>query len=208
MPFRFDDDTFFGPNADRIISNQEDQHTIQIISFPGRKVLWRYGHVNQKGSAQRLPEHARRRVPAAERARHRCRRVQLPRPLHQPRAPDRASVRHDRRLQAQPAVRARRDQRRDTARRRRHARERDHRLVGRRHLRDRAGCAGRSRRPCRIRRIRSCSAPGRILLADYARPGHVIIMTRTGRVLWRYGPPSGRGRCSTIRRSPRGSHRA
>src|SRR3979490_623220 len=51
MPFRFDDDTFFGPKVDRIISNQEDQHTIQIISFPGRKVLGRYGHVNQKGSS-------------------------------------------------------------------------------------------------------------------------------------------------------------
>src|SRR5882672_6868689 len=51
MPFRFDDDTFFGPKIDRIISNQEDQHTIQIISFPGRRVLWRYGHVNATGSA-------------------------------------------------------------------------------------------------------------------------------------------------------------
>lgn len=40
MPFRFDDDTFFGPNHDRIISNQEDQDTIQIISFPAGRVLW------------------------------------------------------------------------------------------------------------------------------------------------------------------------
>ncbi|MDP9261159.1 MAG: hypothetical protein M3O89_04220, partial [Actinomycetota bacterium] len=35
--------------------------------------------------------------------------------------------------------------------------------------------------------------PGRILLADYARPGHAIIMTPGGRVLWRYGPASGPG---------------
>ncbi|HKU59100.1 MAG TPA: hypothetical protein VJP39_05775 [Gaiellaceae bacterium] len=48
MPFVFDDDTFFGPNYDRIISNQEDQDTIQVISFPGKHVLWRYGHVNVK----------------------------------------------------------------------------------------------------------------------------------------------------------------
>ena len=34
-----------------IVSNQEDQHTIQIISFPGGKILWRYGHVYRKGSA-------------------------------------------------------------------------------------------------------------------------------------------------------------
>ena len=29
---------------------------------------------------------------------------------------------------------------------------------------------------------------GRILLADYATPGHVLIVDRRGRVLWRYGP--------------------
>ena len=34
---------------------------------------------------------------------------------------------------------------------------------------------------------------GRILLADYSRPGHVVIMNRRGRVLWRYGPASGWG---------------
>jgi hypothetical protein len=35
---------------------------------------------------------------------------------------------------------------------------------------------------------------GRILLADYSSPGHIIIMDRTGKVLWRYGPSSGYGR--------------
>jgi hypothetical protein len=34
---------------------------------------------------------------------------------------------------------------------------------------------------------------GRILLADYATPGHVLIINRHGHVLWRYGPPSGSG---------------
>ncbi len=34
---------------------------------------------------------------------------------------------------------------------------------------------------------------GRILLADYARPGAAVIMNRRGRVLWRYGPASGPG---------------
>ena len=32
---------------------------------------------------------------------------------------------------------------------------------------------------------------GRILLADYSNPGAVVIVDRHGRVLWRYGPPSG-----------------
>jgi len=37
--------------------------------------------------------------------------------------------------------------------------------------------------------------PGqRILLADYASPGHVLIIDRRGKVLWRYGPSHGYGR--------------
>jgi hypothetical protein len=35
---------------------------------------------------------------------------------------------------------------------------------------------------------------GRILLADYSSPGHVLIMSRAGKVLWRYGPTQGYGR--------------
>jgi hypothetical protein len=35
---------------------------------------------------------------------------------------------------------------------------------------------------------------GRILLADYANPGHILIIDRAGHVLWRYGPSSGNGR--------------
>jgi hypothetical protein len=35
---------------------------------------------------------------------------------------------------------------------------------------------------------------GRILLADYASPGHILIIDRMGRVLWRYGPAQGYGR--------------
>jgi outer membrane protein assembly factor BamB len=34
---------------------------------------------------------------------------------------------------------------------------------------------------------------GRILLADYAKPGAVLILDRQGHVLWRYGPASGWG---------------
>ncbi|HJU37449.1 MAG TPA: hypothetical protein VJ716_08545 [Gaiellaceae bacterium] len=34
---------------------------------------------------------------------------------------------------------------------------------------------------------------GRILLADYAKPGAVEILNRRGKVLWRYGPASGWG---------------
>lgn len=34
---------------------------------------------------------------------------------------------------------------------------------------------------------------GRVLLADYANPGHVLIVSKRGRVLWRYGPSAGPG---------------
>ena len=35
---------------------------------------------------------------------------------------------------------------------------------------------------------------GRILIADYSNPGHVLITSRAGQVLWRYGPTAGFGR--------------
>jgi hypothetical protein len=35
---------------------------------------------------------------------------------------------------------------------------------------------------------------GRVLLADYSSPGHVLIIDHSGRVLWRYGPAGGYGR--------------
>lgn len=34
---------------------------------------------------------------------------------------------------------------------------------------------------------------GRILVADYSRPGQIVIMNRHGRVSWRYGPTAGWG---------------
>src|SRR5437660_544366 len=51
LPFRFDDDAFFTPGFHRIISNQEEQHTIQIVSFPQGRLVWNYGHVNRFGAA-------------------------------------------------------------------------------------------------------------------------------------------------------------
>ena len=49
-PFRFDDDAFFGPHFRTIITNQEEQHTIQLLGFPNGRLLWRYGHANLHGS--------------------------------------------------------------------------------------------------------------------------------------------------------------
>jgi hypothetical protein len=54
MPFNFDDDTFFTPGWRGVISNQEEQQTIEEISFPGGRVTWHYGHVDAAGSAPGL----------------------------------------------------------------------------------------------------------------------------------------------------------
>jgi hypothetical protein len=35
---------------------------------------------------------------------------------------------------------------------------------------------------------------GRVLVADYANPGHILIINHAGKVLWRYGPTQGQGR--------------
>jgi hypothetical protein len=35
---------------------------------------------------------------------------------------------------------------------------------------------------------------GRVLVADYANPGHILIIDQAGKVLWRYGPTRGYGR--------------
>ena len=51
FPFRYPDDAFFGPGYHTIISNQEDQNTIQVIAFPSGRLLWHYGHPDVAGSA-------------------------------------------------------------------------------------------------------------------------------------------------------------
>jgi hypothetical protein len=49
--FFFPDDAFFVHHGHGIISNQEENETIQIIGFPSGKVLWEIGHKHQPGSA-------------------------------------------------------------------------------------------------------------------------------------------------------------
>ena len=206
MPFQFDDDTFFGPNYDRIISNQEDQNTIQIISFPGRRILWRYGHVNVKSGSARVPQHARRRLPAAVDGRVTRRgRLQLPRPLHR-----RLRIEIVRqygttgRLPTRSAALPRRGERRNAARRRRHRSSARSPAHGSTTSARRGKLRWAVQAPVSYPSDPQLLGPNRILLADYANPGHAIIMTRTGRVLWRYGPPqrARRARPSVARDAP------
>jgi hypothetical protein len=192
MPFRFDDDTFFGPKIDRIISNQEDQHTIQIISFPGQKVLWRYGHVNHQGSSPgylRTPDDAyllaNGLVTVADA--YNCRVL---------------FINHAHKIVRQYGT---------TGVCRHNPPSELGAVNGATPLPDGGtlvseingswvdyiGANGRLRwavqAPVSYPSDPQLLGPGRILLADYARPGHAIIMTPAGRVLWRYGPASGPG---------------
>jgi len=48
-PLRDDDDVFFGPHWDEIITNEEDHHLISIIDFTTHKIVWSYGHPGVPG---------------------------------------------------------------------------------------------------------------------------------------------------------------
>jgi hypothetical protein len=192
FPFRYGDDAFFGPGLHSIITNQEDQDTLQVISFPGGRVLWAYGHVNVRGSgrgylntpddAYLLPNGLRSvadayncRVLLVSRA-HRVVR-QIGRTggcVHNPPwslgsvngatpLPDGGFLVSE--IQGSWI--------------------------------DRFSRTGRLlwsfRAPVSYPSDPQWLGSGKILLADYARPGHALIMNTRGRVLWRYGPSSGWG---------------
>jgi hypothetical protein len=192
MPFRFDDDTFFGPKLDRIISNQEEQQTIQIVSFPAGHILWRYGHVNVKGTtpgylntpddAYLLPSGL---VTVADA--YNCRVLFIDHAHRIVRQYGTTGVcRHNPPAQLGPVNGA------------------TPLADGGTLISEIAGswvddiaANGKLRwsvqAPVSYPSDPQLLGPNRILLADYARPGHAIIMTRTGKVLWRYGPASGPG---------------
>lgn len=192
MPFVFDDDTFFSPDLHAVISNQEDQDTIQVISFPQGRLLWHYGHVNVKSGAPgylNTPDDAyllpNRLISVADA--YNCR-VLFISPTHRiVRQYGTTGVcRHDppRYLGAVNGATPLPD---------------GGTLVSEINGSwiDDIGPAGRLRwatsAPVSYPSDPQLIAPGRILLADYARPGAAIIMTTKGRVLWRYGPASGPG---------------
>ncbi len=192
MPFVFDDDTFFGPRHDRIISNQEDQDTIQIISFPGKRVLWRYGHVNVKSGAAGylhtpddaylLPNHL---ISVADA--YNCRVLFIAHNHAVIRQYGTTGVcRHDppRYLGAVNGATPLRDGGTLVSE-----------ITG--SWIDDIGPNGRLRwsvqAPVAYPSDPQLLSANRILLADYSKPGAAIIMTRSGHVIWRYGPSGGPG---------------
>src|SRR5712691_4780916 len=192
FPFRFDDDAFFGPTLRTIISNQENQHTVQILSFPAGKLLWRYGHLNTRGSAPgylNTPDDAyllRNGLVSVADA-YNCRVIfvghggRIVRQIGGTR-----NCLHDppRSLGAVNGATP---------------------LPGGGTLVSEINGAWVDAFARSGRLMWSFRAPvsypsdpqwlggGRILLADYTRPGHALIVDTHGRVLWRYGPSSGAG---------------
>jgi hypothetical protein len=191
-PFYFDDDAFFGPDFREIISNQEDQHTIQVISFPAGQVIWRFGHTDVRGSAPGylntpddaylLPNGLRSVADA-----YNCRVLFI--------SPAKRLIRQlgTTGVCAHDPPRQLGDVNGATP------------LPGGGTLVSEIQGSWLDAFSRHGRLLWTVRAPvsypsdpqwlgrGRILLADYTRPGHILIIDKQGRVLWRYGPASGRG---------------
>lgn len=191
-PFRFDDDAFFSPGFTRVISNQEDQHTIQVLSFPQGKLLWFYGHTDARGSSNgylNTPDDAYllanglRTVADA----YNCR-ILFITPGHRiVRSIGQAGVCvHDPPRTLGAVNGATPLPNGDT-------------LISEINgswIDDvtRAGALRWSfQAPVSYPSDPQPMPEGRILLADYARPGAAVIVDRHGTVIWRYGPTSGPG---------------
>jgi hypothetical protein len=192
MPFYFDDDTFFNARHTKIISNQEEQQTIQVISFPEGRVLWHYGHVGVKGSGPgylNTPDDAYF-LPNGDRVVadvYNCRVLFIsgagrivkqygttgvcghdpPRLVDSPNGdtpmPNGGLIITE--IQGSWVD-----------------------GVG-----PRGNLLWSFQAPVGYPSDAQWLGQGKILLADYSLPGHVLIMNTRGRVLWRYGPSSGPG---------------
>jgi hypothetical protein len=192
FPFHYDDDAFFADGFRRIISQQEDQQTIQVISFPEGRVVWTYGHVNVSGSARGflstpddaylLPDGTRTVADVKN-----CRVLFI--------SPSKRVVRqlgttgacgHDPpRLLSAPNG--------DTPM------PNGATLVTEINgswidaISETGKLMWSVQAPVGYPSDAQYLGDGKILLADYSSPGHVLIMTTRGKVLWRYGPSSGPG---------------
>jgi len=189
----FDDDTFFTPGGRAIISNQEENHDIVQLSYPGGHVVWRYGHPGVPGSGPgylNTPDDAYRlangMVIVADA--YNCRVLEI-RGQHVVRSIGQAGhCVHDppRYLGAVNG---------DTPLPNGHILVSE--IAG--SYIDEFTMSGRLvrvyRAPVAYPSDPQLTRNGNILLADYTSPGGVVIISRrTGRLLWRYQPASGPGR--------------
>src|SRR3954447_7886226 len=189
----FDDDTFFVPGGRAIISNQEENHQIVIISYPRGRLIWSYGHPGVSGSTPghlNTPDDAYKlgngMVIVADA--YNCRVLEI-RGHRIVRSIGRAGhCVHDppRYLGAVNGDTPLPD---------------GHILVSEINgsYLDEFTLSGKLVRvyhaPVSYPSDPQLTLKGNILVADYASPGGLVILDRrTGRVLWQYRPSSGRGR--------------
>ncbi|MGZ4431588.1 MAG: hypothetical protein ACXVYV_08065, partial [Gaiellales bacterium] len=188
----FDDDAFFSRGGQAIISNEEDNHDIVEIGYPSGRLVWRYGHPGVPGSSPgylNTPDDAYRLpgglVIVSDNRNCRVleiRGMRIVRSIGQP-----GSCTHDPpRSIASPNG--------DTPLPDGHILVSE--ITG--SYVDEFTLGGKL--------VRSFHAPvsypsdpqltlhGNIMLADYSRPGGVVILARdSGRLLWSYRPTSGSG---------------
>jgi len=192
FPFTGDDDAFFSPSYRSIISQQEFQQTIQVLSFPAGRVLWHYGHPDVAGAGSgylNTPDDAYLLAGGIRQV---------------------ADIRNCRVLFISPGHRIVR--RLGTTGVCRHDPPRfldspngDTPMPNGGTLVSEIGgswvdAVSRSGRldwsvhaPVAYPSDAQWLGHGRILLTDFSDPGKVLIIDRRGRVLWRYGPASGPG---------------
>ncbi len=192
------DDAFYTPGGRTIITNEEDHETITIVDYATRKIVWQYGHPGRPGSAPgylHTPDDAYQlpdgRIVVADIKN--CRILVL----------DPPPARH---IQKQFGVT--RDCRASTA-------FPGHFLypngdtplanghlliteIGTRTAAELDPLTGRLLYhvplPVAYPSDTQLTRAGDYLVADYSRPGKVVIVTRAGRTVWSYGPARGPGR--------------
>jgi PQQ-like domain len=188
----FDDDAFFTPGGRGIISNEEDNHTIVQIAYPSGRLQWSYGHAGAPGASPgylNTPDDAYRLrnglVIVSDNRNCRLLEIRGHRVVRSIGSP--ASCVHDppRSLGSPNGDTPLPD---------------GHILISEIYgsYVDEVTMTGHLVRsfhvPVGYPSDPQLTQHGNILLADYSRPGAVVIVDRfTGRLLWRYGPSSGPG---------------
>ena len=188
------DDAFYTPGGRTIITNQEDNHTIAIIDYATHKIVWEYGRAGRSGSAPgylNTPDDAYQlpdgRVVVADIKN--CRVLLFdPPPAH--------------RVQRQFGKTGRCDAgtghfmspNGDTPLPNGHLLVTE---IGRRSASELDLATGqivhRIPLPVAYASDTQLTRAGEYLTVDYVHPGRVVVVSRSGKLLWSYGPRSGPG---------------
>jgi DNA-binding beta-propeller fold protein YncE len=188
------DDAFYTPGGRTIITNQEDNHMIAIIDYATRKIVWEYGHAGHPGSAPgylNTPDDAYQlpdgRVVVADIKN--CRVLLFdPPPAHRIRRQFGATGRCD----AAPGHFM--SPNGDTPLPNGNLLVTE---IGRRSASELDLTTGQIVRrvplPVAYASDTQLTRAGEYLTVDYVRPGKIVVVSRTGRLLWSYGPTSGPG---------------